>query len=104
MLIMLEAHGGLSEWVTQIKNAYVDWGGDTYYLPQPPQHLIKRRLLETTLSLGGTRAVGFVLRSQSWISRIIDQESTESDAGIMKYGPLMRQLTDAESAPSGGPK
>jgi glycosyltransferase involved in cell wall biosynthesis len=99
MLITLEARGGLSDWVPRIKNAYADWGGDAYYLPQPPQHPIKRRLLKTALSFGGPKAVGLLLRGQSWIRRIMAQESSESDVETMEYEPLMRRLTDAESAP-----
>lgn len=100
MLITLEAQGGLPDWVSRVRDAYRDWGDDKYYLPQPPQHPIKRLFLQTALSLGGTKAVGLVLRSQSWISRIMTQESSESDVEIMEYEPLMRQLTNAESAPA----
>jgi glycosyltransferase involved in cell wall biosynthesis len=95
MLIKLEAQGGLSDWVTRIKDAYANWGGDVYYLPQPPQHPIKRRFLKTALSFGGPEAAGLLLRSQSWIRRLVAHESSEPE--IMEYEPLMHQLTNAEA-------
>jgi len=97
MLIKLEAHGGLSDWVIRVKNAYADWGSDAYYLPQPPRHPIKRRLLETALSFGGLKAVGLLLRGQSWVSRVMTHESTEPNMKTMEYKPLIRQLTNTES-------
>ncbi|WP_233992649.1 hypothetical protein [Salinibacter altiplanensis] len=101
ILIKMEAHGGLHEFVAQVKEAYADWGGDTYYLPQPPQHPIKKRILKTVLSFGGPKAVGLLLRSQSWVGRLLAPESSEPGVEAMKYGPLMRQLKNAESALSG---
>jgi glycosyltransferase involved in cell wall biosynthesis len=97
MLIKLRVHGGLAEWVDQIKNAYARWGGSTYYLPQPPQNWFKRHLLETSLSVGGPKTVGLLLRFQSKLSEAIDYEPS-SNVETIDYEFLMRQLVNAKSA------
>ncbi len=94
MAIKLEAHGGLVDWADRVKEAYKEWGGEEYYLPQPPQNSFKRMLLEWALSLGGPKAVGWLLNVQSKIGRLTTPEQSSSNLKTMEYEAMMNKLVD----------
>ncbi|MCS3703584.1 glycosyltransferase family 2 protein [Salinibacter ruber] len=97
ILVRLEAHGGLTSLARRVEREYKEWGGRPYFLPQPPQNWFKRHLLETSLSVGGPKTVGLLLRFQSKLSEAIDCE-VSPNVEIIDYEFLIRQLVSAESA------
>lgn len=96
ILVKIETHGGLTNWACQVKQEYKEWG-EKYYLPQPPQNWFKRHLLEASISIGGPRTVGLLLRFQSRLSEALTTKSSPSDAETTDYESLMRKLSTVES-------
>jgi glycosyltransferase involved in cell wall biosynthesis len=101
ILIKVETHGGLEGWARQLKKEYKKWGMETYYLPQPPQHWLKRGVLETALRLRGPNAVGAILRAYRMITSPAEDEygTADSQPSEYDYDRLMQALQSASMEP-----
>lgn len=96
ILIRVETHGGLAEWGKRLRNEYEKWGG-TYYLPQPPQHWIKRGVLKAALRVKGPSAVGTILRAYRRIASHAEGEhgTVAPQSSAYGYDRLMQVLQSA---------
>jgi GT2 family glycosyltransferase len=94
VLIGLSAHGGLQEWKKRVKHAYSEWGGTSYYLPQPPESRVKHLFLQTVLRLGGPEAVGGILRAKKRLSR--KRGSDTRQIRTLEYDKMIRQIMNIQ--------
>jgi glycosyltransferase involved in cell wall biosynthesis len=92
ILLVLCSHGGLASWVERIKKAYANWGGEDYYLPQPPTNPVKRAVLEKLLTAGGPEAVGAVMRASHFVSSKMNRSPVVDDAPQTDYDSIISEL------------
>jgi glycosyltransferase involved in cell wall biosynthesis len=53
-----------AEWIPILKDAYRSWGGQRYFIPNPPRNWAKRTAASAALRLGGPAALGRLLNLQ----------------------------------------
>ena len=99
ILIKVETRGGLDELRERLRKEYEEWGGGSYYLPQPPQHWLKRGILRTALRVRGPSAVGTILRAYRMItsSEEVDHRALAPQSLSYGYDQLMQALHSASA-------
>jgi glycosyltransferase involved in cell wall biosynthesis len=53
-----------------VRDAYRSWGGQSYYLPNPPRHWFKRWIARAILKLGGPTALHLLLKQMANRARV----------------------------------
>jgi len=85
LMIGLSGVPEAAELMPFLQDAYRLWGGQGYYMSNPPRHPLKRLVAEAALKLGGPAALHWLLKQVSRPSRIrqsqlADYQSPASEA------------------------
>ena len=76
-MTLLIALAGLPEAraiVPDLEKAFARWGGDAYFIVNPPKHPLKRYLATATLRLGGPAALHWLLKQASQPARLANSD------------------------------
>jgi hypothetical protein len=92
VLMGLAAYNGVADWIEKVEQEYEKWGGEDYYLSQPPQNIFKRQILQAALRIGGPQLVGSILRIKNRIGKK-SKINDELDK-IPKYKKTMQTIIE----------